>query len=143
MLWKLGLALVFAWALVMPPLFTHGACTAEFDAESRRIDVDRALLGTPAYAAEYWQGRGLAYYLLSQETCRRSRPRFVADCGDGTFVYARVPVHNAICRVYRDDNILVQLYYDRRERLARTQVDMAPFKSLPIPFTHAAIDWAR
>lgn len=27
-----------------------------------------------------------------------------------------------------------------RQRAVRTQVDMAPFKSLPIPFTHAAID---
>jgi hypothetical protein len=54
-----------------------------------------------------------------------------------------VPVRNEICRVYRDDSVLVQLRYDARNRLARTQVDMAPFKSLPIPFMHAAIDWAR
>ena len=81
MLWKLGFALILAWAVILPPVFTGGACTGEFDAESRRI--------------------------------------------------------------YRDDSILVQLQYDRRERLARTQVDMASFKSLPIPFTHAAIDWAK
>jgi len=141
MLWKLGVALAFAWALVMPPLFTHGACTAEFDAESRRVDADRASFPDPARAASYWTARNIAYYSVSSESCRRSRPRFLANCGDGTLIYARVPVANAVCRVYRDDSILVQLQYDARNRLARTQVDMAPFKSLPLPWMR--LDWAR
>jgi hypothetical protein len=143
MWWRLGIALAFAWALLMPPLFTGGACTAEFEAESNRIDADRAALSDPARAAAYWGKRAIAYYNLSKETCRRARPRFLADCGDGPLVYARVPVANPVCRIYRDDSILVQLQYDARNRLARTQVDMAPFKSLPIPHTRWVIDWAR
>jgi hypothetical protein len=135
--------LALAWAAILPPLFTRGACTAEFDAESRRIDADRAALSEPALAAAYWRQRGIPFYNVSNESCRRSRPRFVVECGSGPLVYARVPVRNDICRVYRDDSILVQMQYDDRNRLARTQVDMAPFKSLPIPFTHTAIDWAR
>jgi hypothetical protein len=143
MIWRLAFALAFAWALVMPPLFTGGACTGEFDAESRRIDADRAALSDPARAAAYWNERNVAFHEVSKETCRRSRPRFLANCGDGPLVYARVPVANPVCRVHRDDSILVQLQYDTRNRLARTELDMAPFKSLPIPFTHSAVHWAR
>jgi hypothetical protein len=143
MLWRLGLALALAWALIMPPLFTGGACTAEFDAESRRIDGDRAELSDPARASAYWRGRSIASYTVSRDACRRARPRFLANCGDGPLLYARVPVTHPVCRVYRDDSILVQLQYDARNRLARTQVDMAPFKSLPIPFTPWVIHWAR
>jgi hypothetical protein len=143
MWWRLGVALAFVWALLMPPLFTGGACTAEFEAESGRIEAARATLSDPARAAAYWSGRAIAYYNLSKDTCRRTRPRFLADCGDGPLVYARVPVGNPVCRIYRDDSILVQLQYDARNRLARTQVDMAPFKSLPIPHTRWMIHWAR
>jgi len=143
MLWKLALALAFAWALLMPPLFTGGACTAQFEAEANRIEAARASLTDPAHAIAYWNGRGIAYYNLGADTCRRSPPRFVANCGDGPLVYARVPVANPVCRVYRDDSILVQLQYDGRNRLARTQVDMAPFKSLQLPIVNARIDWAR
>ena len=142
-MWRLAVVLALAWAVVLPPLFTRGACTAEFDAESRRIDGDRGGLSDPARAEAYWRERAIPFYLVSNESCRRSRPRFVVECGAGPLVYARVPVRNDICRVYRDDSILVQLQYDSRNRLARTQVDMAPFKSLPIPFLHTAVDWAR
>src|SRR3954471_4259259 len=143
MLWKLTMLLVLAWAAIMPPLFTRGACSAEFDAESRRVEADRPALASPARAEAYWRERNIAFHDVSHESCRRSRPRFVVECGDGPLVYARVPVRNDICRIYRDDSILVQLQYDARGRLARMQADMAPFKSLPIPFLHTAIDWAR
>ena len=143
MLWRLAIGLAFAWALAMPPLFTGGACTAEFEAEASRIEAARAALPDPARAAAYWNERGIASYQVSAETCRRSPPRFLANCGDGPLVYARGPVTNPVCRVYRDDSILVQMQYDGRNRLARTQVDMAPFKSLPLPMLHTRIDWAR
>ena len=142
-MWRLAVLLALGWAAILPPLFTRGACTAEFEAESRRIDADRAGLPDPARAEDYWRKRAIAFYFVSNESCRRSRPRFVVECGGGPLIYARVPVRNEVCRVYRDDSILVQLQYDSRNRLARTQVDMAPFKSLPIPFMHTAIDWAK
>jgi hypothetical protein len=56
---------------------------------------------------------------------------------------AKVPVGNVVCRVYRDDEIRVWLHYDSRDRLSRMQVEMSPFKSLPIPFTDTRIHWAR
>jgi hypothetical protein len=143
MIWRLAALLAIVWIALLPPLFTHGACTHEFDAESQRVDADRASLPDPGHAMRYWQARRVEAYALSKETCRRSRPRFLADCGDGMLVYARVPVSNLICRVYRDDAILVQLQYDARNRLARTQVDMSPFKSLPLPWLGTAVDWAR
>jgi hypothetical protein len=143
MLWRLAILLALAWAVLIPPLFTRGACSAEFDAESRRIDADRPRLADPAAADAYWAERNVPYYTVSNESCRRSRPRFLVECGEGPLVYARVPVKNDICRVYRDDSIRVQLQYNARGRLVRTEVDMAPFKSLPIPWLHTAIDWAR
>jgi hypothetical protein len=142
-MWRLAMALAFAWAVAMPPLFTSGACTAEFEHESRRIDADRAALSDPGRASAYWSERNVSHFNVSKESCRRSPPRFVVECGDGPLVYARVPVANPVCRIYRDDSILVQLQYDARNRLARTQVDMAPFKTLKIPHTPWAIDWAR
>lgn len=142
-MWRLAVLLALGWAAILPPLFTRGACTAEFEAESRRIDADRAGLPDPARAEDYWRERAIPFYFVSNESCWRSRPRFVVECGGGPLIYARVPVRNEVCRVYRDDSILVQLQYDSRNRLARTQVDMAPFKSLPIPFMHTAIDWAK
>jgi len=142
-MWRLAVLLALGWAVVLPPLFTRGACTAEFEAESRRIDADRAQLPDPDRAVDYWRRRAVPFHFVTNESCRRSRPRFVVECAGGPLVYARVPVRNEICRVYRDDSILVQMQYDSRNRLARTEVDMAPFKSLPIPFMHTAIDWAR
>jgi len=132
-----------AWLVLLPPLFTGGACTREFDAEGARIERDRQSLASPDLAAGYWGTRGIPYSVVSREQCRRSKPRFAQGCGDGPLVYARVPVGNPICGLYRDREILVQLQYDGRNRLARTQVDMNPFKSLPIPFTGRALHWAR
>jgi hypothetical protein len=143
MLLRFLAVVVLAWIALLPPLFTRGACTREFDAESRRIDADRARLGDPPHAMQYWQSRQVPAFSLSKETCRRARPRFLADCGDGVLVYARVPVANLACRIYRDDSVLVQLQYDDRNRLARTQVDMSPYKSLPLPWLGTVIHWAR
>ena len=50
---------------------------------------------------------------------------------------------NTICRVYRDDEIRVQLQYDDRGRLDCVQTDMSPFHSLPVPFLDYTIHWAR
>lgn len=134
---------VLAWLVLMPPLFTGGACTREFEEEGGRVERDRRAIASPALAAGYWTARGIPHTVLSREQCRRAKPRFLQACGDGALVYARVPVRNAVCSLYRDGEILVQLHYDDRGRLGRTQVDMKPFKSLPIPFAGVAVHWAR
>jgi hypothetical protein len=143
MLLRLLAVVAMAWVALLPPLFTHGACTHQFDAESQRIEDDRAQLPDPARAMRYWQSRQVPAFALSKEACQRARPRFLANCGDGVLVYARVPVADLTCRIYRDDTILVQLQYNDRNRLARMQVDMSPYKSLPLPWLGTAIDWAR
>jgi len=84
------------WLLLLPPLFTGGDCTREFEAEASR---------------------------------------------DGPLLVARVPVANAVCRLYRDDEIRVQLQYDDRGRLGRAQADMNPYRSLPIQ--GHTIHWGR
>jgi hypothetical protein len=131
------------WLALMPPLFTGGACTREFDEEGARIEKDAKAITSPVLAAGYWSARNIPYSVVSVEQCRRSKPRFVQNCGDGPLVYARVPVRNTLCSLYRDGEILVQLQYDNRNRLGRTQVDMNPFKSLPVPFTGLTLHWAR
>jgi hypothetical protein len=66
--------LAVIWIVLLPPLFTHGACTHQFDAESQRIEVERARFPDPSRAMQYWQSRQLPAFTLSQEACRRARP---------------------------------------------------------------------
>lgn len=131
------------WLALVPPFFTGGACTREFDEEGARIEKDARSIASPGLASSYWSARDIPYSVVTREQCRRAKPRFLQNCGDGPLVYARVPVRNTICSLYRDSDILVQLQYDGRNRLARTQVDMSPFKALPIPVAGITLHWAR
>ncbi len=139
---KIALALVVAWLALMPPLFTDGACTKEFDTETARFAKDMAQLGSPEAAARYWSGRGVPHTVVSVEQCRRAKPRWLQSCGGGPIVHARVPVGNAVCAIYRDDEIRVRLFYDERGRLGQTQFDMNPYKSLPL-VAGVTLHWAR
>jgi hypothetical protein len=141
MLVRVLAVVALVWIVLLPPLFTDGACTAEFDREAARIDADRASLRTPAQAATYFHARGVPYSVYSLEQCRRARPRSVANCGDGALVYARAPVGNPICKLYRDDEVRIHLHYDDRDRPARIVLDMSPYKSLPLP--GFVLHWAR
>ena len=89
----------------MPPLFTGGACTAEFEAEAARLEADRVRLKTPSSASEYLRGLGVAHSVASVDDCRRAKPRWLQSCGGGPIVHAAVPVSNLVCRIYRDDEI--------------------------------------
>jgi hypothetical protein len=138
---RLAALVAIIWLALLPPLFTDGACTAEFDREAARIEADRKSLATPALASAYLRGRGIPNSLYSLQQCRRAKPRSVVDCGDGALVYATAPVKNFVCRIYRDDEVRIELHYDDRDRLARTAVDMSPYKSLPLP--GITLHWAR
>jgi hypothetical protein len=140
---KAFIVVAIVWIALMPPLFTAGACTAEFDRESARVATDQKSLRSPAVAREYWRTRAVPSAVLAPDQCRKAKPRYLTRCGEGALVIAKVPVKDTICRVYRDDEIRVLLQYDDRDRLSRVQVDMNPFKSLPIPFTDAMLHWAR
>jgi hypothetical protein len=141
MLARILAVVALAWILLLPPLFTHGACTAEFDREAARIEADRAALRTPELAAAYFRARGAPYSVYSLQQCRRARPRSVANCGDGPLVLARPAISGLVCRIYRDDEVRVHLHYDDRDRLARVVLDMNPYKSLPLP--GFMLHWAR
>ena len=131
------------WVALIPPLFTDGACTAEFDREGAQLTVDQKSLASPALAQAYWSARQIPVSVISRQQCRRSRPRFVDVCGSGDLVVAVVPVQHRICRLYRDDEIRIQLYYDDRNRLARMVTDMNPFRSLPLPWLGTTLHWGR
>ena len=139
---RVVIALVLAWLALLPPLFTGGACSREFDAESARVSADQRRFPTPGAAAEYWRSRAVPHAVVSVEECRRAKPRWLASCGGGPIVHAKVPVSNLVCRIYRDDEIRVRLFYDERDRLERTQLDMNTFHSLPLA-GGVTLHWAR
>ena len=140
---KLLIGVGLAWVALSPPLFTNGSCGAEFERESERLEKDRAALGSSAGAGAYFRQRSVPHAIMTVDQCRSRKPRHLDRCGDGPLVIAKIPVGNAICRLYRDDEIAVWLQYDGRDRLVRQQIDMNPFRSLPIPFTDVVIHWAR
>src|SRR5258706_12983484 len=121
---KLLLVVALAWIAISPPLFTDGACTAEFDAESKRVTSEPASIRTPALARAYWNERSVPFTYLTPEQCRARKPRTLDRCGDGVLVIAKVPVKNTICNLYRDDEIKAWLQYDSHDRLVRVQFDM-------------------
>ena len=140
---KLFIGVGAVWAALMPPLFTDGSCTTEFEAEAARLEADLASIRSSAHADAYFNERGIPHAVMSVDQCRGHKPRQLDRCGEGPLVIAKVPVRDPVCRIYRDDEIAVWLQYDGRDRLVRRQVDMSPYKSLTVPFTHLTIHWAR
>lgn len=138
------IVLVLGWVVLMPPLFTDGACTREYEAASALVTspANRTALATPAAAQSFFAAQGLAATVLTPADCARSKPRFLRQCGSGALVYADVPVSNKVCKIYRDDRTLVRLQYDRRDRLIGTYSEMSPYKFLPLPWG-GSIDWAK
>src|SRR2546423_11467386 len=138
---KLIALVVLAWLLLMPPLFTGGDCTKEFDAEQGRVQREREAIRGVKEAVAYWNGRGIVPRVMTVDQCRHAKPRDLQSCGSGPIVQATVPVRNLVCKVYRDDEIRVRFFYDERERMERVTVDMSPFYSLPLP--GGTLDWAK
>jgi hypothetical protein len=140
---KKFLALVaLVWLVLLPPLFTDGECTRAFDEEQARIALDTAQLANSRRALQYWNKRGIAARLVSVDNCRRAKPRDLQSCGSGPFVQASVPVRSLVCKVYRDDETRVRLFYDEHDRLIQTAVEMKPFYSLPLP-GGVTLHWAK
>lgn len=140
---KVFVVIALVWLALLPPLFTNGACSAHFERESSRLESDRKAIESSAKAGAYWRERSVPHAVLDVDQCRRAKPRSLARCGSGPLVIARVPVNDPICRVYRDDEVRVLLQYDELDRLSRLQLDMNPYRSLPIPLTDVVIHWAR
>jgi hypothetical protein len=142
-MWRLYALIVVVWVAMAPPLFTGGACTAEFEATTNQVLMNSKSLNSPDAAISYFQASGIPVSAITPERCRESKPRFMSRCGPGTLVYAKVPVKNSICSFYRDSDIKVYIDYDDKGRPQRFNTDMAPYKSLPIPGTKVLIHWGR
>jgi hypothetical protein len=135
--------IVVVWLILMPPLFTKGACTAEFDQVSTQLEAHKKELATSAGAQAFWGSRPVSMRVISASQCRVAKPRFVDDCGYGDLIYVEVPVENRVCHFYRDSAIRVQLQYGGNGRLERELIDMNPFKFLTLPWIGKTLYWGR
>lgn len=142
-MWKVYSALAILWAVLMPPLFTNGACTAEFDVIYAALNYDKPKIKTIKLVSDYVNLRKINATLISASRCREAKPRFLAQCESGDLYYLKIPISNEICRIYRDDNVKVQLQYNEKGQLSRMIFDMAPFKYIEIPFFRQKIYWAN
>lgn len=128
---------------MLPPFFTRGACTAEFDAVSDSVQQARPGLLTLTDAEHYLAEHRIGYQLLSAERCETAAPPDVVSCPGGPLLLGAVPVKNAVCRFYRDANVRVQLGFNSRLQLVRIQTDMNPYKILRLPLVDGELDLAK
>jgi hypothetical protein len=142
--------LVLFWLLVaagigslLPPLFTRGACTAEFDAVANQLEGARGALATLPQAREYLGAHALAYQALTPQQCAAAHPPEVESCPPGTLLLGAVPVQNRVCRYYRDDSVRFQLAFNTREQLIHVQTDMRPYRIMKSPLGDFEIDVAK
>jgi hypothetical protein len=130
-------------AALLPPFFTRGACTAEFDGVSDGVQRARPELLTLSDAERYLAAHGVTYQLLTAERCESAAPPEVVSCPGGPLLLGVVPVRNAVCRYYRDANVRVQLGFNSRSQLVRIQTDMNPYKILRVPLLDVELDLAK
>jgi hypothetical protein len=128
---------------MLPPFFTQGACSAEFNAVSDSVERARSGLLTLSDAEHYLAQHGIGYQLLSAERCETAAPPDVVSCPGGPLLLGTVPVKNAVCRFYRDASVRVQLGFNSRSQLVRIQTDMNPYKILRLPFVNVELDLGK
>jgi|SRR5271170_3217760 len=138
-MWRVIAVFALFWLVALPPFFTDGACSAEFDAVARQIQDHRSSFANSTSAQAYWNAANVPVHVLPPAQCRISRPRFLDNCPSGDLLYVNVPIQNQICRLYRDSSVRVQFQYDDRNRLRQFQADMKPFNVFSIPW--AGINW--
>jgi hypothetical protein len=123
-----------AVAALLPPFFTHGACTAEFDAVGRLLENGRPEVLTLSAAQRYLDAHALAYRVISAERCESAPPlRDVETCPGGPLLLGAVPVKDRICRYYRDGTVRFQLGFNTRLQLVHIQTDMNPYGIMRLP----------
>ncbi len=137
------LLVILVLLLPLPPLFTAGACTAEFEQASGTFERSKNELLTLNTAIAYLSAHHMTYGTVSPERCELSPPRDVEVCPGGPILIIAVPVKNRICRYYRDATIRQQLSFNRAEQLVRLQTDMNPFHFLNVPFLNIEVAWAK
>jgi hypothetical protein len=127
----------------LPPLFTRGACTAEFEQAASALEQLRSQLLNLKDAVAYLSAHHAIYSAVSHERCERSPPRDVELCPGGPILLIEVPVRNPVCRYYRDAAIRQQLSFDHSEHLVHIQTDMNPFHFATLPFLGIELDWGK
>jgi hypothetical protein len=140
---RLFLVIAAIWLIALPPFFTDGACTAEFNHAALQIDEQKPQFASPALAKEYFTSSHIPFQVISPERCRVSKLRDMDRCGPGDLVRAAIPVKNLVCRIYRDSTIRVDLQFDQRGRLRQLQTQMDPFKYFSVPWTGVKFYWGR
>jgi len=139
----LTVVLVAAVLALLPPFFTHGSCTAEFDAASRQFEAAKGDLATPARAQAYLQAHAVPYQRVDAPPCEPASPTDILSCPEGATLYAQVPVQNRICGFYRDDSIHIQLVFNHDHQLIRIQSDMKPFRTYRLALLDLELNWAK
>jgi len=129
-----------AW---LPPLFTRGACTAEFDALSEQLQEARAQILTLSAAESYLAAHGLRYQTLTDRQCESSALSDIVSCPGGALIVGVLPVKNGICHYYRDANVRFQLGFNRFAQLVRIQTDMNPYRKLKLPLLEYEVDLGK
>jgi hypothetical protein len=134
---------LLAIAALIPPFFTKGACTAEFESRSVQAEAMKSELATVALARAYLSGHEMPFVEVSAEQCETAMPPGIEACSDGPIILTSMPVENRVCRLYRDDKVKVQLLFGRSLQLRRIQTDMKPYKIFSAPALHQVWYWAR
>jgi hypothetical protein len=129
-----------AW---LPPVFTHGACTAEFDAVSNQLQAAKPEILTVEAARHYFAAHGMPYRLLTAAQCEAAPPADVDACPEGTLLVGAVPVANRVCRYYRDRTVRFQLGFNRLAQLVHIQTDMNPYRIFKLPIADLEIDLGK
>jgi hypothetical protein len=137
-------SLIIAGVLVLlPPFFTRGACTAEFDAASDEIERARSQMASLELAETYLRSRTLPYSVLSAQRCESFPPPGVESCPGGPLLLVEIPIKNRVCRYYRDDSVHVQLGYNQWRQLVRLQTDMNPYHTLKSSLLGLELNWGK
>jgi|HubBroStandDraft_1064217.scaffolds.fasta_scaffold635328_2 hypothetical protein len=121
--------------LLLPPVFTHGTCTAEFDAVAELLEHGRPEMLTLPAAQRYLDAHALAYRVISAERCESAPLRDVETCPGGPLLLGAVPVKDRICRYYRDSTVRFQLGFNTRSQLVHIQTDMNPYGIVRLPLS--------
>jgi len=136
--------LIVALVALLPPFFTHGACTAEFDAVSTQFERAKGReLSTASRVQAYLNAQAIPYQVTEAPPCVARSPTDILSCPAGPKILAAVPVKNLVCRFYRDDSIRVQLEFNNHRQLTRIQTDMKPYRIYNLALFNLEIYWAR
>ena len=139
-----GLVIIGVLLAFVPPFLTRGRCTAEFDAVAGAWEGLRAEFAELPRAQAYLSARALPYRLLPAERCDSVTTREeVIVCPGGPVLLIALPVHNPVCRYYRDRTIRLQLGFNTRQQLVHVQTDMHPYGILRLQLLGWEIYWAR